>query len=165
MISPDDRQILRKLAMEVKNIADLPIQAERRELWKKHNNLQPGRPTILVFPEGAWQELLTDKDLLCDGETARSIEWSLRSRIYTHTHFEDDTVIEKEWKVYRAIHISGWGIEAKRIPSTEARGAWKFDPVITTPSDLKKSNFRKYLMMKKKPKLDWTRLTVCSVIS
>lgn len=141
MISSHDRRILRRLAKEVLEIASMPIQAERRELWKKHNSLQPTRPLILVFPEGAWEELLTDKDLLCEGETARSIEWSLRSRIYTHTHFKDDTVIEAEWKVSKAIHLSGWGIEGRRIPSTELRGAWKFDPVIQSSSDLKTITF------------------------
>jgi hypothetical protein len=141
MIPSHDRQILRNLAHEVAELAALPIQAERRELWKKHNSLQPTRPMILVFPEGAWEELLTGTDLLCVGEKARSYEWSLRSRIYTHKHFQDDTVLEREWKVYKAIHISGWGIEGKRIPSTEERGAWKFDPVITQATDLKNIKF------------------------
>jgi hypothetical protein len=136
MISLDDRQILRNLAHEVAELAALPIQAERRELWKQHNSLQPTRPMILVFPEGAWEELLTGNDLLCKGEKARSYEWSLRSRIYTHQHFKDDAVLEREWKVHKAIQISGWGLEGKRIPSTEVRGAWKFDPVITQASDL-----------------------------
>ena len=67
MISSHDRQILRNLAHEVAELAALPIQAERRELWKKHNSLQPTRPMILVFPEGAWEELLTGNDLLCEG--------------------------------------------------------------------------------------------------
>jgi hypothetical protein len=141
MISSHDRKILRDLAQEVAEIASLPIQDERRELWKKHNSLQQTRPMILVFPEGAWEELLPNGDLLCEDEKTRSMEWSLRSRIYTHNHFQDDTVIEKEWNVYKAISDTGWGIEGKRIPSTEARGAWKFDPVISVPSDLKKIKF------------------------
>jgi len=141
MISSHDRQILRNTAYEIAELAALPIQAERRELWKKHNSLQPTRPMVLVFPEGAWEELLTGNDLFCDEEKARSYEWALRSRIYTHKHFHDDTVLEKEWKVYKVIHISGWGIEGKRIPSPEERGAWKFDPVITQPADLNSIKF------------------------
>ena len=38
MISSNDRTILRDLARQVANIADLPIQQERRELWKRHNS-------------------------------------------------------------------------------------------------------------------------------
>lgn len=141
--SPDDRTILRNLARQVAEIADLPVQAERRELWKKHNSLQAGRrrPMLLVFPEGAWQELLPDNVLRCQGEKARQIEWSLRNRIYYHEHFKDDTVIEKEWIVSKVIHNSGWGLAPKRIYSRYERGAWRFDPVIKKTADLKKLKF------------------------
>lgn len=138
MISPDERKILRDLAKQVADIASLPIMAERRELWKKHNSLQPVRPMILIFPEGSWEELLPHSVLKCQDNKARGIEWNLRSRIYHHEHFQDDTVIEKEWVVSKAIRNSGWGLSAKHIPSTEARGSWHFDPVINEPSDLKK---------------------------
>ena len=141
MIEPQDRQVLQDLARRVGDKAALPIQAERRELWKKHNRLQPVRPMILLFPEGSWEELLTEKDLTCKSDEARCIEWQLRSRIYYHEHFSDDAVIEGEWVLQKAIHNSGWGLEVRRIPSTTARGAWKFDPVIKEPSDLKKLRF------------------------
>ncbi len=138
MISPNDRTILRNLAKQVVDIAALPIQAERRELWQKHNSLQAVRPMILVFPEGAWQELLPHYTMQCEGETARDIEWELRRRIYYHEHFQDDTVIEKEWTVSKVIHNSGWGLKGNRIHSTYERGAWRFDPVIKEPADLEK---------------------------
>lgn len=141
MISSQDRKILRDVAQQVADIAALPVQATRRELWKQHNGLWSTRPMILVFPEGSWEELLTGDDLVCEGEKARRIEWQLRSRIYYHEHFQDDTVIEEKWVVHKMIHDSGWGLEVKRIPSTTARGAWKFDPVIKEPSDLKKLRF------------------------
>ena len=138
MISPAERKMLRDLAKQVADIASLPIMAERRELWKKHNSLQPVRPMILIFPEGSWGELLPQSVLKCEDRQARRIEWDLRSRIYYHEHFQDDTVIEKEWIVSKAIRNSGWGLSAQHVPSTEARGAWHFDPVIKDPADLKK---------------------------
>ena len=138
MITPEDRAIIRDLAKQIADIADLPIMAERKEIWKKHNSLNSVRPMMLIFPEGSWGELLPQSVLKCQEKKARSIEWNLRSRIYYHDHFLDDTVIEKEWIVPKAIHNSGWGLSAKHIPSTEARGAWHFDPVIKEPSDLKK---------------------------
>ena len=58
MIASEDRTIIRDLAKHVAEIADLPIMAERRELWKKHNSLESVRPMILIFPEGSWGELL-----------------------------------------------------------------------------------------------------------
>lgn len=138
MITSEERTIIRDLAKQVAEIADMPIMAERRELWKKHNSLQPARPMILIFPEGSWEELLPHSGMKCQDDKARGIEWSLRSRIYYYEHFQDDTVIEKEWIVSKSIHNSGWGLSERHIPSTEARGSWHFDPVIHEPADLKK---------------------------
>ena len=60
MIRAPDRRVLRDLATRVAEIAELSVQAERRELWRKYDSLQPARPVILVFPE-RWQQGL----LLC----------------------------------------------------------------------------------------------------
>lgn len=141
MITPEDRTILRDAAKHVADIADMPIMAERRELWKKHNSLKPERPMILISPEGSWGELLPHSTMKCQDNGARGMEWSLRSRIYIYEHFQDDTVIEKEWIVSKAIGNSGWGLSAQHIPSTEPRGAWHFDPIIKEPADLKKLKF------------------------
>ena len=141
MISSHERSILRSLAKQVAGIAALPVQEERRELWKKHNSLKQTRPLMLVFPEGAWQELIPKKGLECEDEEACGIERALLERIYYHEHFHDDTVFEKDWIVHKVIHNSGWGLQARHIPSTTARGSWKFDPVIKEPSDLKQFRF------------------------
>lgn len=138
MFSQEERTIIRDIAKRVAEIADMPIMAERKEAWKKHNSLQPFRPLVLMFPEGSWGELLPQTVLKCTDGGARNIEWSLRSRIYYYEHFQDDMVIEKEWIVSKAIGSTGWGLSPKHIPSTEARGAWHFDPVIKEPADLKK---------------------------
>ena len=136
-----DRTALRDLAKRVADIAELPVQAERRQVWQLHNDLKTKQPMILVFPEGSWEELLPDSALRCEGEAARKIEWQLRSRLYCRDHLQDDTVIEKIWTVNKVIHRAGWGLEPKRIPSPERRGAWLFDPVIHEPADMKKLRF------------------------
>jgi len=140
MIGESDRKLLRDLARRIAEIADLPIQAERRELWKNFNSLRPVRPMILIFPEGSlWGgELVPYATMLCEDANAHNIERELRTRIYTFEHFQDDAVIEKEWIVNKAISTSGWGISPQYISTTEARGSWKFDPVIKEPADLKK---------------------------
>lgn len=138
MYSANDRSILRSLAKQVAEIAALPVQAERRQQWALHNSLRSQRPMVLVFPEGAWEELLPRASMCCEGEDARRVEWTLRSRLYYGVHFRDDTAIEAEWVVPKAIANSGWGLEDRRINSPEARGAWKFDPVIRTHADLAK---------------------------
>ena len=56
--------------------------------------------------------------------------------IYGFEHFQDDTVVEKSWHVPQTVMTSGWGLEEQWIPSPEARGARRFNPVILKPADL-----------------------------
>lgn len=138
MIQSDDKRRLRELAKQVADIASLPVMEERREMWKRHNRLERVRPMVLIFPEGSWGELLPHSQMECEGERARQIEWSLQSRIYQHEYLHDDSVIENQWVVHKSIRNTGWGLQPKHRPSTEARGAWAFDPVLNDPSDLGK---------------------------
>jgi hypothetical protein len=141
MISQADRLILRDLAKRVAEIAALPEMAEKRALWKRHNRLQPMRPLVLVFPEGSWGELLPPASYRCAGELARRIEADLRMRVYTYEHFKSDNVVDNSWVVGKVIENSGWGMEARYHQSTEARGSYSYDPVITSPADLRKLRF------------------------
>lgn len=140
-LSCDDRQTLRELAKRKAEVAALPIQAERKQLWIAHNSLRPQRPMMLVFPEGAWRELLPEDHLACRGNWARQLERRIRTELYTHEHFDDDTVIEDKWEVPAVIHDTGWGLESRVIESDMAHGAWKFDPVIHEPADLDKIRY------------------------
>lgn len=140
-ITAKERVVLRDLAKRVAEIASLPIMSERREMWKRHNRLERVRPMVLVFPEGAWAEILPASQLVCEGEKARYYEWALRSRIVQYEQLHDDLVIERTWVVDRAIRHSGWGLEARRIPSDLPRGAWAFDPVLLDRSDLERLRF------------------------
>ena len=143
-IAPEDRTTIRDLARRVAEIAALPAMSERREMWKRHNSLRRVRPMVLVFPEGAWRELLPRSVLRCRSDDARRIEWELRRRIYHHENLHDDTVIEAEWFVDAAIDATGWGLEPRWRPSAQPNGAKGFDPVITSPADLKKLRYPEY---------------------
>jgi len=74
-VGPKERTLLRELARRVAEIAALPVMAERRQLWMRHNRLERARPMILVFPESAWCELLPGEALQCESEAARRFEW------------------------------------------------------------------------------------------
>ncbi|HRU05200.1 MAG TPA: hypothetical protein P5137_05430, partial [Candidatus Brocadiia bacterium] len=53
-----DRTVLRDLARRVAELAAQPEMTERLNRWKRHNALQPGRPMLMIWPEGSWRELL-----------------------------------------------------------------------------------------------------------
>ncbi|MBM3493085.1 MAG: hypothetical protein FJX72_02000 [Armatimonadetes bacterium] len=141
MITMTDRTIVRDLARRVAEIGALPEMTARRLEWNRHNGLRPGRPMMLIFPEGSWGELLPDSVLKCADPQARRIEWDLRHRIYTFEHFASDNVVDAEWVVHKAIRSTGWGLEARHHDSPASRGAWAFDPVINEPADMRKLRF------------------------
>ncbi len=136
-----DAKILRDIARRLAEIAHLPVMDERRALWKRHHRLERVRPMVLVFPEGAWAELLPEDVLQCEDPDARKIEWALRHRIYWHEHIPDDYVFEPCWVVNKAVTNTGWGVASRHVPSPMERGAWAFDPVIKEPSDLQRLRF------------------------
>ncbi len=138
MINNNERGIIRELAKKVAEIAATDEMALLRKEWARHNDLENGRPMLLFFPEGAWGEILPDSVLKCDSVEARGIEWQLRSTIHAHENFDTDNVVSPFWEMQKTIHNTGFGIEGKTHASSEARGAWGFEPVINTPDDLKK---------------------------
>jgi len=52
-----DRGILRELAAQVAEEAALPAQQAKRELWRRHNDLEATRPVVLCDPENGWNEI------------------------------------------------------------------------------------------------------------
>jgi len=139
MISANDRKALRDAAKRVAEIAALPVQEERRRMWKSHNALKRVRPLVLVFPEGSWDELLNDRKMKVADPELRHWEWQLRSTIYEHEHFPNDRPIEKTWPVYRAIRSTGWGLWPKEKPSSQTtKGARHYEQVLHSAEDLKK---------------------------
>jgi hypothetical protein len=55
-INQTDRELLRRLAGEAAALA-ASIEVEKRQLWLKHNALQPTRPTVFCDPENGWNEM------------------------------------------------------------------------------------------------------------
>ena len=139
MFTANDKIVLKQLAGRVHEIASMPEQQLKRNMWRRHTALKHGIPPIFVSPEGSWAELIPDDTLQCEDAFARQVELELRKRIYRHEHIPDDTPIEDHYD----IPVSGiycdlpWGIPIKHIPSSQ-RGAWHHVPVIEEPEDWKK---------------------------
>ena len=137
-MADNDEIILRELAEKVAEVAALPEQEQKRRMWYEHNALRSGRPTVLVFPEGSWVELLPDSQLQCQDPLLRSWERELRMRVYTWEHFKDDQPVDNRLQVGCVHTTTGYGLEAERIHSDTDRGAYTWDPPIKEPQDLDK---------------------------
>ena len=110
-----DRDVLRRLAGQVGELAARPIEDEKRDLWYRHNALEPTRPVIFCDPEDGWREIIPDSSLECQSQLARQWEMYLRKQIFWGEKMRDDYVIEPFFNVshvYPALH---WGLREKLV--------------------------------------------------
>ena len=94
-ISKRDIAILRELARWTTEIANLPIQAEKRDMWKALNGLHPVRPMVLI-DQICWNEMNVDGELTlqCEDALCREYEAFLRQQLYSYQHMPVDMVVE-----------------------------------------------------------------------
>ncbi|MDD5604044.1 MAG: hypothetical protein PHG48_08255, partial [Eubacteriales bacterium] len=138
ILLPDERQLLRKLALRVKEIAMRPSQSVKIDLWRKHNKLEKVRPMVLAFPEGAWRELIPYETLTIIDPFWRSYEYYLKRLIYRGERIHDDNVIEPIIEVPLVYSFSGWGMGVHTVFSKEERGAVRWEPAIKELKDVEK---------------------------
>jgi len=128
-ISKKDREILRKLATQVAELAADPLQAQKAALWKAHNDLKTQEPVVFIDPENGWHEILPESALACEGQTARGWEFELRKRIHHGTVFKDDFVIDGVFNVPHVYTDTGWGVKLVR-KGGENGGAYHIEKAI-----------------------------------
>lgn len=135
-----ERQLLRDLARRVAEIAALPIQQEKRQLWFGLCRLQPVRPMLLVFPEDSWNEIIPPAAMTIQDPFWAQQEWYLRHLIYRHQHIRDDFVIQPEVYVATLIQRSDWGLVPKFVRKDE-KGSYIWEPPIRCEADLDKLRY------------------------
>ncbi|MCX7799282.1 MAG: hypothetical protein N2109_02955 [Fimbriimonadales bacterium] len=93
-------------------IAALPVQEEKRRLWRKLNGLQMERPMVMV-DQVCWNELeqTGELTLLCEDPELRAYERELRRTLYQWRHFPVDRVVEPYLDVPMAIRNTGFGVQ------------------------------------------------------
>ena len=111
MLNEKDVKVIRELAARVAAIAALPVQEEKRALWRKLNGLEPVRPMVMI-DQICWNEMGIDDELTlrCVDPECRRYEDQLRHTLYRWKHFPVDMVVEPFVRVPKAIHNSGFGI-------------------------------------------------------
>jgi hypothetical protein len=114
ILPPGDREVLRRLAAEVAEVAALPVQRETRALWVALNGLRPERPMVML-DELPWHEMDVDGSLALESrdEVARSLEETLRRTLYAWRHLPADMVVEPAIDVPKVIRTTGFGVETR----------------------------------------------------
>lgn len=113
-LSANDITVLRELGKTYMEIASLPVQKEKMELWKAFNSNRSTRPMV-VIDQLPWNELNYDGSLTCLVENPffRSIESNLRKSIYKWRNFPVDMVVEPFITIPNVAKSSGFGFELK----------------------------------------------------
>lgn len=138
-----ERDVLRRLAEKVAQIAALPWQRERAEMWRRLNDLEPVKPMVWIT-EVPWHEMDVDGELSlqCEDEFCRYLEWQLRQTIYEWEHLRVDRVVEPKLYCPLVIHDSGFGIaEEMDFVRTDERSdiiSRHYHPQIQSEADLAK---------------------------
>lgn len=135
-----DRRILRRLAGQVREWAERPLEAEKRKLWYRHNALGETRPLIFCDPENGWNEIVREEQLESEGELARHWENRLRKEIFWGGRMGDDRVTEAHFNVFYLYHESDWGMHERRIGG-EGGGSYRWEAPLQDYGDRSKLHF------------------------
>ena len=110
-LSKNEINILQELGKKYMEIATLPIQNEKIELWKSLNRMKMKRPMV-VIDQLPTNELNVNGDLTCyiNDPVFRTVEFNLRLDIFKWTHFKADMVLDPFIRIPKAISESGYGI-------------------------------------------------------
>jgi hypothetical protein len=139
----EELRILRDLAGRVAEIAALPVQEEKRRLWRRLNGLRPERPMVMI-DQVCWNEMNIDDELTlrCEDPEYRGYEDFLRRTLFQWKHFPVDMVVESLLRIPKAIHNTGLGVGAQEdiavTDPTNAVVGHRFINQFLTEDDLEK---------------------------
>jgi len=117
-----DRDILRRLGAELAEAAADPVNEARREIHRRVDRMEPGRPSIMFYQE-PWNELNVGGvlDPRCEDPFLRGLERGIRMTLYKWRNHPGDLVVEAAVDVARCVQDTGFGIsEDVDIQRTDA---------------------------------------------
>ena len=143
MLNQKDVAIIRELAGRVAEIAALPVQEEKRALWRKLNARKPARPLVMI-DQVCWNEMDAGDELAprCSDKECRGYEQRLRRTLYQWKHFPVDMVVEPFIPVGKAIQNTGFGMRIHEETAITDPGnsvvGHKYENQFQTEADLEK---------------------------
>ena len=137
-----DIDILKPLAERYAEFAQLDVQKERLERYRKTIAKETVRPVVLI-DEVPWGEI-DDDDLVlrCDDQDHRILEDRLRRILYQWNHFQADMVLSPTFYVQKQITSSGIGLEVVEARIESSTGSYaashEYRDQLNTDEDIEK---------------------------
>ena len=140
-ITDEEKEVLRRLAGKVAELADRKIEQEKRLLWTKHNDLgAQTRPLVFCDPENGWDEIITTEQMQCHGKLARQWEYRLRKELFWAESMCDDRVVEPSFDIMDIYTRTDWGLR-EVYHGGEQGGAKSWDSPIKDLDDISQLRF------------------------
>ena len=119
-----DREILRFLARQVRDIAALPIQQTNIGNWRALYSLRPNKPMFSI-DQICWGEFAAEEELRlrCADPFARQLEWYFRETLYRWRHFPCDMVVKPWFPLGKIFTDSGIGVSTVYQDETNYQNA------------------------------------------
>ncbi len=139
-----DINIIRDLAKKYLELANDPVQEERRRLWARHFSLKPTPKPLVLVTYGMWnvwcKEVFGDDKMECEDPFFIGIERKFKMDIF-HASIGDDYIIEPFISIPAAKkgdYSKPWGVEMG-IHSLGVDGsAYQIDPPLKNWEDISK---------------------------
>lgn len=137
-----ERDYLRDLAKKQLEYANLPLTAEREQLWYAHNQLQGDRPVIVMEMNSFENEMLPEAK--CKTPEAVQIEKAILRWIVNHELIGDDKVVPPYYSIGWRIQFQELGMNIHYRHALDSRGrnlGYVAESVINDlPQDMAKLN-------------------------
>ncbi len=118
MVTQREKEVLQSLGKQLHEIAVLPIQAEKRNLWTHLNDLDMIRPMVTI-DQIPWNEMNFDGSLTNEVTDPfwKNIETGMRQQLYKWKYMRADMVIEDCVRIPKCVHDSGNGLRVSEDTS------------------------------------------------
>jgi hypothetical protein len=126
--------VVRSLAGRLAEVAALPVQREKAELWRRLNRLEKVRP-LVILQNATWHETGFEIELETEDEFLHGQEWWLRATLYHWDHMRDDSVYEAKAYAWVPVHTTPIAITPDSTPADHVFGARRYNTVIEDGAD------------------------------
>jgi len=137
----NERQYLRELAAKQAEYAALPVMEQRRQMWHRLNDGEPGaRPPVIIETWTFDRDFMPASVFKCTTATGRSIEEQLLRNIRQHELINDDHVCPETFDITWFRETNQLTVNIEVIPVQDAQGvetAYRFvHPIKDLKQDL-----------------------------
>ena len=132
MIPENEKQYLRELAKQVRELSEKPVMKERERLWYLHNSLQGERPMVVMEEDTFLGEIMPPYQ--CQSKDGQWMEMQLVKTMLPEKLFQDDKVVLPEFKVETQIEMKLFGVPMKKVYASDGIG-YHIEPVLEVLED------------------------------